>query len=64
MMSFGKGLISSGRMFDVNRKIELTEAVTKEEIENFAKKYFKKENMTAAYVGKKFDGNILSIMKK
>lgn len=64
MMSFGKGLVSSGRMFDVNRKIELTEAVTKEEIENFAKKYFKKENMTAAYVGKKFDGNILSIMKK
>ncbi len=63
MMSFGKGLVTSGRMFDVNRKIELTEAVTKEEIESFAKKYFRKENMTAAYVGKKFDESILSIMK-
>lgn len=64
MMSFGKGLVTSGKMFDVNRKIELTEAVTKEEIESFAKNYFRKENMTAAYVGKKFDESILSIMKK
>ena len=64
MMSFGKGLICTGKMFDVNRKIELTESVTKEQVEKFARKYFKKENLTAAYVGKKIDYDVLSIMKE
>ena len=64
MMAFGKGLICSGRMYDVNRKIEMTEAVTREQVEDFVRKYFGKENLSAAYVGRKIDYEILSIVKK
>ena len=62
MMSFGKGLICTDRMFDINKKIAVTESVTKEEVERFARKYFRKDKLSAAYVGKRFDGNIPEIM--
>lgn len=62
MMSFGKGLICTDKMFDINKKITMTESIEKEEIERFARKYFRKDKLSAAYVGKKIDGSILEIM--
>lgn len=62
MMSFGKSLICTGKMFDINKKIALTESVTKEDVERFAQNYFQKGCLSAAYVGKAFDGDIPEIM--
>lgn len=62
MMSYGKTLICTNKIFDINHKIALTESITKDEVEQFAKKYFSKQLLSAAYVGKKYDSDILEIM--
>ena len=63
MMSFGKALICTNNMFDINRKIELTESIRKEEVEQFVREYISRDLLTAAYVGKAYDDDILEIMK-
>ena len=63
MMSFGKALICTNNMFDINHKIELTESIRKEEVEQFVREYISRDLLTAAYVGKAYDDDILEIMK-
>ena len=50
-------------MFDINHKIELTESIRKEEVEQFVREYISRDLLTAAYVGKAYDDDILEIMK-
>lgn len=63
MMSFGKSLVCTGNMFDINRKIELAESITKEEVERFAKRCLDPRALTAAYVGSRLDTAIIDLMR-
>ena len=63
MMSFGKSLICTGNMFDINRKIELAESITKEEVERFARRCLDPRALTAAYVGNRLDTDIIDLMR-
>lgn len=64
MTSIGKLLLMTGESFDVNKKIKEINDVTMNEVNEFAKKIFVKENVCAAYVGKDIDVDILKLLKE
>lgn len=63
MISQGKSLVCNGKPYDINRKIELMESVSRDDVLKFARDVFDSKKLTAAYVGKTFGEDILNIMK-
>lgn len=63
MNSIAKPLLMLDRDYDLDGKIAEIEAVTKEQVNEFAREYLISDRVCAAYVGKKTDVDILSILK-
>ena len=63
MISNGKYLLRGDQPFDIDKRISDIENVTKEDVLAFARAILTPEKLSAAYVGRAFDGNVLEIMK-
>lgn len=63
MISNGKSILCAESVFDVNKKIEMIENVSVFDVMAFAEKTFDMNAVTAAYVGKRYDEDIIDLMK-
>ncbi len=61
MSSCGKLMLLKGELYDVDKKIAEIDAVTKEQVNAYAKKVLDYSCLNAAYVGKKTDVDILGV---
>ncbi len=63
MNSIAKPLLMLDKNYDLDGKIAEIEAVTKQQVNKFARNYLTSDKVCAAYVGKKTDVDILNILK-
>ncbi len=64
MISNGKSILCAESVFDVNRKIGITENVSVSDVMTFAEKVLNIDTVSVAYVGKQYDKNIVALLKK
>lgn len=61
MSSCGKQLLLTGKPYEVDQKIAEIDAITKKQVDDFAVRYLDYSKMSAAYVGKDINVDLLKI---
>ncbi len=63
MNVMGKNALLLGEVYDIDKKIQEINALTKDSVDGFAREIFDFAKVNVAYVGKKVDVDILDILK-
>lgn len=63
MMATGKLMAVCDEVYDIDKRLRDIDALTRDDVMTFAEKLFDFDRVSAAYVGKKFDADIMGILK-
>lgn len=64
MTASGKLMLLDGKLFDIDERIRKIDAITKNEIDDFANMIFDYDKLNSAYVGRKTEVDVLGVFSK